>query len=72
MVKTFALKGVAELERLATAFYITREQEEEQSVERRAEYIYRLKPHVPLEEARLAVEKIDSLRLEAEELLQTV
>ncbi|HHW39696.1 MAG TPA: hypothetical protein GXX19_00830 [Syntrophomonadaceae bacterium] len=69
VVKTFALKGVAELERLATAFYITREQGEEQSVEKRAEYIHCLKPHVPLEEARLAVEKIDSLRLEAEELL---
>ncbi|NSW92986.1 MAG: hypothetical protein HPY74_20485 [Firmicutes bacterium] len=72
VVNTFALKGVAELERLATAFYITREQGEEQSVERRAEYIHRLKPHVSLQEARLAVEKIDSLRLEAKELLRTV
>lgn len=50
VVKTFAPKGVAELERLATAFYITREQGEEQSVERRAEYIHHLKPHISLEE----------------------
>lgn len=69
VVKTFALKGVAELERLATAYYVTKEQGEKQSVEWRANYIHSLKPHVSLEEARLAVEKIDSLRLEAEELL---
>ena len=72
VVKTFALKGVAELERLATAFYVTREHEEKQNVEWRAEYIHNLKPHISLEEARLAVEKIDSLRLEAEELLKAV
>lgn len=36
VVKTFAPKGVAELECLATAFYITREEGEKQSVERRA------------------------------------
>lgn len=69
VAKTFSLKGVAELERLATAFYITKEQGEEQSVEKRAEYIHQLKPHVSLEEARRAVEIIDSLRLEANELL---
>lgn len=34
----------------------------EDDVERRSEYIHRLKPHVPREEALLAVEKIDSLR----------
>jgi hypothetical protein len=68
--KTFAPKGVVELERLATAFYITKEQGEEQSVERRAQCIHQLKPHISLEEARLAVEDIDFLRSEAEKLLE--
>lgn len=62
VAETFAPKGVAELERLATAFYITKELGAEQSVERRTEYIHQLKPHVSLQEARLAVEIIDSLR----------
>jgi uncharacterized protein YwgA len=59
VAETFAPIGVSELERLATAFYITSELREEQTVDRRAERIHQLKPHISLLEARLAVEKVD-------------
>lgn len=57
-------KGVAELERLATAYYVSRDREKE-SVSGRAEHLRRLKPHVSSEQASEAVQEIDSLMAEA-------
>ncbi|VVB84456.1 Uncharacterised protein [uncultured archaeon] len=59
----FGEKGVAELERLATALYVTREINTDNSVESRAQCIHKLKPHVSLDEARDAVKVVDTLIL---------
>lgn len=52
-------KGVAELERLASALYVTKESATEKDVEARVNEILELKPHVGRESARLAVETVD-------------
>lgn len=52
--------GVAELERLATALFVTREYDEE-SVNERARTLHKLKPHVSLGEAIEAVKEVDDL-----------
>jgi uncharacterized protein YwgA len=56
-------RTVADLERLATALYVTkrRESEHNKSVQERAQCLNRLKPHVSLEAATKAVEEIDRL-----------
>lgn len=54
-------KGVAELERLATALYVTRQINKDCNIESRAQCIHLLKPHVSLNEARDAVRLIDNL-----------
>ncbi|HEX2095260.1 MAG TPA: hypothetical protein VHG28_22880 [Longimicrobiaceae bacterium] len=54
-------KAVAELERLATALFITREPSAPADVEGRAERMHALKPHVSVEQARAAIEEIDRL-----------
>ncbi len=59
--------GVAELERLGTAFYILRENER-RSADERARRINELKPHVTLEQATKAVEEVDRLLADAEAL----
>lgn len=51
---------VAVLERIATALYVTKENPGT-SVETRARRLTELKPHVPLEEAKEAVEKVDRM-----------
>ncbi|BCV22750.1 hypothetical protein hamaS1_28190 [Moorella sp. Hama-1] len=51
---------MAELERLATAYYVTRELKG-QPVERRSERLHELKPHIPLDEAKEAVFRVDRL-----------
>jgi hypothetical protein len=58
---------VIELERLATAMWVTRQLGENASVQARAEAVNELKPHVPVEIATKAVQKIDALRSEARE-----
>lgn len=55
--------GVADLERLATALYVTLNQNGQSG--RRAEQIHRLKPHISLEEADLAVQRTDEIMGEA-------
>ncbi len=52
-------KGVSELERLATALYVTREISTDNSIESRAQCIHQLKPHVSLDEARDALRVVD-------------
>ena len=58
--------GVAELERLATALYITKKHPGE-SVEFRARRLHELKPHVSLEEAQSAVKEVDRMVEEYQE-----
>jgi hypothetical protein len=57
-------RGVAQLERLGTALYVTRE-DGSRSVDARARRINELKPHVSVDLARRAVEEVDSLLAEA-------
>lgn len=60
---------VKALERLATALFVTREGASGAAVDARAVRLNQIKPHVSLEEARQAVEDIDSLQAEANRLL---
>ena len=59
VAKRLGGKGVAELERLATAFYVTSELGSDAAVEERALLLHERKPHVEQEQARIAVEQID-------------
>jgi len=52
-------KRVTDLERLATALYLTPTAEPGVKLEERASELHRLKPHIPLQQARSAVETID-------------
>lgn len=58
---------VAELERLGTALYVTKGHSDA-SVADRAEQIVDLKPHVRLDQAEEAVERVDALLVEASSL----
>jgi len=53
-------KGVAELERLATAFFIA-DREGIHQIGRQAQRLVDLKPHISLQEARSACEEVDRL-----------
>jgi uncharacterized protein YwgA len=61
-------KNVGEVERLATALFVTRRDKESHdgSVRSRAERLNRLKPHVSLDRAVEAVEDVDNLIEEVE------
>jgi uncharacterized protein YwgA len=61
-------KGVAELERLATALYVTRKINTDISIESRAQCIHKLKPHVSLDEARDAVMVVDTFIEESQDV----
>lgn len=52
-------KNVSELERLATALFVTLESENSTSVRKRADEINCLKPHITLSAAMSAVEEVD-------------
>lgn len=54
-------KRVAELERVATAFYVTREPGADASIESRAIRLVTLKPHVDRSEAEVAVAQVDQM-----------
>lgn len=56
-------KGVAELERLATAFFLT-QREDGASVCARATLLTKVKPHITEEEATAAVGEVDNMRRE--------
>jgi hypothetical protein len=53
-------KGVVDLERLATAYYVTLENEDRNQADR-ADAIVKLKPHIKPESARQAIEDVDAL-----------
>jgi hypothetical protein len=59
-------KGVADLERLATAFYVTKNVGADRPSDERAEQLTRLKPHITLESANTAIEEIDGILDEAQ------
>ncbi|MBI2918982.1 MAG: hypothetical protein HYY01_13460 [Chloroflexi bacterium] len=61
VAKALAKGDMISLERLATAFYVTKRLGTLEGVERRARELNKLKPHVSLEQARLAVEHTDQL-----------
>jgi uncharacterized protein YwgA len=61
-------RGVMELERLATALWVTRELDEEAPVEDRAARLHQVKPHVSLGDAADAVREIDDMLAEASAL----
>lgn len=63
---TLGNMGVAELERLATALYVSLNQSGQSG--KRAEQITKLKPHITSEEANLAVQKIDEIIEKAKEI----
>jgi hypothetical protein len=58
-------KGVAELERLATALFVTRKESPGGTVDERAARIHELKPHVTVDQAHAAVVEVDRLIEEA-------
>ncbi len=58
-------KGVADLERLATALYVTNHSSSNTTAEEKAKELTRLKPHIGLESAKTAVEEIESIAEEA-------
>ncbi len=65
VVEKFGGKGVVELERLATAFYVGKRWGEEASIDSRAKKVTELKPHITLERARDAVREVDRIASEA-------
>jgi uncharacterized protein YwgA len=67
VAETVGAKGVTELERLATALYITHRAGDGTSLDERAKQLTRLKPHIPLESARDAVQKVDQIIEDARE-----
>jgi uncharacterized protein YwgA len=68
LARVFGTKGVAELEKLATALYVTRENGSSRSLEGRARRLVELKPHVSFEQALDAVRELDRIVGEAEAL----
>jgi len=58
-------RGVIDLERLATALYVTLN-EPQASAERRAEIVQQLKPHIPEPAAVGAVREVDGIRAQAQ------
>ena len=60
-------KGVTELERLATAFFLKQRPEAGVSIDDRSKQLTELKPHILPEIARAAVEEVDRIIEEAHE-----
>ena len=61
IVEKLGGKGVVELERLATAFYVSNRLEEGKSDYIRANRVTKLKPHITTENARNAVREVDRI-----------
>ena len=72
VARAFGSKGVTELEKLATALYVTRENGGTRSVDDRARRLVVLKPHVPMDQALDAVREHDRIGQEAEPLREFV
>lgn len=61
VAKKLGNKGVADLERLATAFFVTQRAKRGASVDQRAEQLIEIKPHISRENAIVAIEQVDSI-----------
>jgi hypothetical protein len=70
VAKKLGYKGVAELERLATALFVTLDDRENDSLTARARRLHNLKPHVSIESAKAAVAEFDEVAAEATELAE--
>ena len=62
-------RNVAELERLATAMFVTKKEILGGGIDERAARIHELKPHVPIDLAHEAVVDIDQLIIKAEPVM---
>ena len=62
-------KDVAELERLATALYLTLERGADESCDERANKLTNLKPHISYDQATTAIKEVDRIINEAKEIL---
>ena len=69
VAKQLGGKGVTELEKLATALYVTHRAETDASVDDRSRQLTKLKPRISSESARAAVEDVDRIIAEAQEYL---
>lgn len=66
VVEKLGAKKVVELERLATAFYVTNEMTAN-DLKAKASQINKLKPHISIDEAITSIEEIESIIKEAEQ-----
>jgi uncharacterized protein YwgA len=72
VARAFGTKGVTELEKLATALYVTREQAEAADIAKRANRLHELKPHVNLADASAAIQEYERIAMEAKSLASEV
>ena len=63
-------KGVADLERLATAFFLTNVAADRPTVESRAEKLTTLKPHIDRDQAVAAILEADKIVAEAAPIIE--
>ncbi len=68
VAESFGAKGVAELERLSTAYLVTRETASVNSREERAKRLRTLKPHITMPDAVAAMRDVDGLIEQANKL----
>ena len=72
IASAFDARGVADLEKLATALYVTREMGSSASLHERASRIHALKPHVSEAEAVTALQEFERIAREAQPLYSQV
>lgn len=63
-------KGVTELERLATALYVTEQTGGAMGADERAQRLVDVKPHIPLPDAKAAIAEVDGIIEEAKQHVQ--
>jgi uncharacterized protein YwgA len=68
IARVFGTKGVSELEKLATALYVTRELGATADLVQRANRIHELKPHVNPADAQAALREYERIAAEAKSL----
>lgn len=68
MAKKLSWKGVVELEKLATAVYVNRKHGLQTPIEKRAEILTSLKPHVSIDAAREAFAEAEAIENDAHRL----
>ncbi|MBN2717053.1 MAG: hypothetical protein JXX14_14475 [Deltaproteobacteria bacterium] len=62
-------KGVSDLEKLATALFVTKNYPDCSSITMRAEKLHELKPHVSISDAQTALEQISEFQTLAQDLM---